>query len=75
MQCIRAPTLKKCYGLVTNTDLPLIYPLLFATLAGDGSSDGGGEGEAVAGGDTEEEAEAGWVKLDVWMLSDLVRHR
>ena len=38
--------------------------LLFATLGGDGSDDGGGEGEAVAGGNTEEEAEAGWVKLN-----------
>ena len=41
--------------------------MLFATLAGDGSSDGGGEGEAAAGGDPEEEAETGWKKLDIYV--------
>ena len=38
--------------------------MFFATLAGDGSDDGGGEGETVAGGNTEEKAKTGWIKLD-----------
>ena len=70
-----APTLKKCYGhkLLTSLLDISISAVLFATLAGDGSSDGGGEGEAVAGGNTEEEAEAGWKKLDIcWIKSDVV---
>ena len=33
-------------------------------MAGNGSDDGGGESETVAGGNTAEEAEAGWLKLN-----------
>ena len=41
-------------------------------MAGDGSDGGGGEDEAVARGNTKEEAEAGWIKSDVYSWPNLV---
>ena len=61
-------TLKNVLDLRTQApNLSLRFLLLFATLAGDGSSDGGGEAEAVTGGNPEEEAKTGRVKLNVWI--------